>query len=743
MNLHADRSNPNGQVALPPVAAPVPYAIEEFEPPPASGTTLGYTAPRVLRALRRRWYLAIPVGLVIAVALGYLADEVIRADYTARTQVAIAIHQPGILADGGGSDLVTYQHRQIALVKSRLVLQTAIDRPGIRDLPAVKNNSDPVGWLEHDLKADFKLSPDLLQVTLNGPDPLELVVLLDAIREAYLEHGVNKETTDKKAALERVRALIEEDKEKLADAHLAVTRKAEVFRAPDATAARHRHQANLTRLSNLQTQLFQLDGTVQGWEQIRTDLEAHPPAKDAAAPIRPADLAAATKLAVEADTDARAARAEIARLEPDVIEYRRVTAKGNSNPKLEEKERDLQQAKERFAAREVAAREEAIRKLAADSGRDYEFRLREHQARVADLTAQIDRTKGQIKSIRAAVTKLDADTLAEARGIAELDRMAARANEIEDRIKVAKTRAETIELELRAPPRAVTQERAIISQVPNPGKKVKLTAAAAVAGFLTGLLGVAFLDLRAGRIDSPEGVDRHLHTGVVGCIPRITPGALTAIARSPGGPAGSAEIAACDAADACRTLLLNALGAGPKVIMVTSAMPGEGKTALSAQLALSLGRVGKRTLLIDGDIRKPGAHSVFGESHGPGLSDVLRKTHSLPNVVRPGPLPTVSLVPAGACNPQEAVSLLQLRLGSLIRKCRPHFDVILIDTPPLLNLPDAMVIGRHADGTILSLMNGVSTLPATQAACARLRTMSLPLLGAVLNGARVNNPLGY
>lgn len=723
-----------------PSAALIPFAIEEPEPVPLPETSLGYTPGRVLRALRRRWYAAVPAGVLLAVALGYAADEFIRADYMARTQVAIAVNQQGILTDGGVGDLSTYQRRQIALVKSRHVLQTAVNRPSASNLASVRNSTDPVGWLERDLKAEFKASPDLLQITLNGPDPDDLVPLLDAIRDAYLEHGVNKETTDKKAAMGRLQGLIDDERGKLAEARSIVTRKAEELGAPDAIAARQRHQADLTQLTNLRTQLFQLDGTIEGWEQTRADLSAHPPAKDASAPVRPADLEASAKLALETDTGAAAARADIARLEPEVIEYRRVKAGGTSNPKLEEMERELKKAKDQLAAREVAVRGEAARRLSHDSTRDYDFRLREHETRIADLKAQVDRAKGQRKATDAAVRRLETEALAQARGIAELDRLAAAAAEIEDRIKAEKARAELIEIELRAPPRAQTQERAVITQVPNPAKKAKMMAGAALAGFLAGLLGVALLDLRSGRIDSPDGVDRHLHTGVVGCIPRVSLGVLAGLARSPTGPG---DIAAWDAADACRTLLLNALGTGPKVIMVTSAAAGEGKTALSVQLALSLGRAGKRTLLIDGDIRKPAIHSVFGEPLGPGLSDVLRKTHSLPNVVRPGPLPSVCLVPAGVCNPQEAVSLLQLRLGSLIRKCRPHFDVILIDTPPLLNLPDSMVIGRHADGTILSLMNEVSTLPATQAACARLRTMNITLLGAVLNGARVKAPLGY
>src|SRR5262249_35091443 len=125
------------------------------------------------------------------------------------------------------------------------------------------------------------------------------------------------------------------------------------------------------------------------------------------------------------------------------------------------------------------------------------------------------------------------------------------------------------------------------------------------------------------------------------------------------------------------------------------------------------------------------------------LTDVLRKTHRLEQVVRKTPLPNLGLIPAGDCNPHEAVALLQLRLGSLLRKSKPYFDIVLIDTPPLLDLPDAMVIGRPADGTILSLMNEVSPLPAAQAACARLRALNIPLLGAVLSGTRGTAPLGY
>jgi capsular exopolysaccharide synthesis family protein len=686
---------------------------------------------------------AAAAGILGAVALGFAANEFIRADvYTARTQVWVAVNQPIVFVDTGSPDPQTYQRRQAALVRSRHVLQAAIDRPGVSDLTLVRGNPDPVGWLENALKADF-FTPEILRITLDGKDAGELTALLDALREAYLQVGVNKEVTDKKAARDRLVRFVEEEKVKLEAANLDVRSKAEEFRVPDLLTAKYRHQANQTRVGVLQTRLFELESQVKGCEETLVDLEAHPPTRsETAAAVRPADLDAAVVVALGRDPDYQAARAEVAQLEAECIEARRVAAKGTRPQKLIEKEAALQQARDRMAAREKAVRDEAARKLAADSGLGYDVRLREYEARLAELRTQTGRTRGERNAVATEHKRLDAANIAEARGINDLDRLSARVTEVEARIKAANSKAENLEAELAAPPRAQTHEPAVITQVPNPSKKTKMVAAAVAVGFLAGLAGIVYLDLRTARIDSPDTLDRHLHTGVVGCVPRTDAATIAALTRPDGQPLPAAA-ALCDAVDACRALLLNALPTGrSRVIMIASGVAGEGKTSLSAQLALSLGRAGYRTLLIDGDMRKPTVHTLFGRTPNPGLAEALRRTASVDRIVRRSPLPNLHLLPAGVCHPNEAVSLLQLRMASVLRKCKPHFDVILIDTPPL-SLPDAMIIGRQADGTILSLMNHTSTLPAAQAACARLRAMNIPLLGAVLNGVRESTLLGY
>jgi capsular exopolysaccharide synthesis family protein len=740
-----------------PLAAPLRLsagAIAMDSPYPTMGTGAepkvsglqAITPVRLLRALRRRWYIAVPLAVLAALILGYFADSYVRSDFTARTLVSVAIEQPYILFNtpDGRADLATYQRRQAALVRSRPVLQAALEQPGVGNLATVQAYSDPVAWLEKDLKTDFSTSPDILRITLNGPDSGELTILLDAIRESYLREGVNKEITEKKAAEGRLRRLIEAEQLRLREAQDAARSKAKEFHAPDVQSLRSRYQNNVLQASNLQLYLFQKEIDVSGWAESLREMEANPPDASAPAPVRAVDRKAATELALTRDQESLAAQADVDRLKAELNAFFVVSALGRDHPKVVEKEKELALATKRRDARTKVVGEEVATQLALDARQDLAVRRVEHEARMNDVKALIERTKGQLIAIAAKIKSLNAQASAEAQGIADLERQFAETTEIENRIKAANAKAEALAIELKAPPRAQTHEKAVITHLPNPTRKLRIVAAAIAVGFFGALLGVAYLDLRSGRIDSTDGMDRHLGTGVVGYIPRVRPAALAIAVQPNDVSTGSDERAVCDAVDACRTMLIGALACGgAKVIMVTSPMAREGKTTLAAQLAMSLGRAGYRTLLIDADMRQPGVHTAFGQPLGPGLADILRKTHSLSKVFQKSPFPTLLTIPAGQCHPQEAIPLLQHRMKSVIKKCKPYFEVILIDTPPLLHLPDALVIGRHADGTILSLMNDVSTLPAAQATCARLRLLNVPVLGAVLNGARVRGSRGY
>lgn len=182
------------------------------------------------------------------------------------------------------------------------------------------------------------------------------------------------------------------------------------------------------------------------------------------------------------------------------------------------------------------------------------------------------------------------------------------------------------------------------------------------------------------------------------------------------------------------SLLLKAQAThGLKVIMVTSALPGEGKSLTAANLALTLCRSYKRsTLLVDADLRRPSLHTVFRAPSGRGLSDYL-------NARNEGELTTVSLypnltlLPAGAPTNDPMAGLSSARMKGVITSAAEHFEWVVIDTPPVTLLPDAHVLSSMVDGVVLVIEAAGTQFDDVTKAVETLGRERL--LGVVLNRA--------
>ena len=279
-----------------------------------------------------------------------------------------------------GGDPTTYQRRQTALIKSRHVLQAAINRPGIAELPSVRNNPDPVGWLETNLKADFSVSPEILRITLSGPNPTELIALLDAVREAYLAEGVNKDQTDKKAALDRLQRLIERGPSQAGSGPAGGDDEGRGVRVPGRSRRTSPAAGRAEPSDNLRTQFVpaRCPGQDAGGTAGRPE---GPPAGQGRGrrPARPAELAAATELAL-----ARTMKPRRSGPRSPGSSRRSSSSAGRPRrappmPTLTRKSESWTQAKERLTAREKAVRDDTrARSWPAESVRGFDFRLREH-----------------------------------------------------------------------------------------------------------------------------------------------------------------------------------------------------------------------------------------------------------------------------------------------------------------------------------------------------------------------------
>lgn len=170
-----------------------------------------------------------------------------------------------------------------------------------------------------------------------------------------------------------------------------------------------------------------------------------------------------------------------------------------------------------------------------------------------------------------------------------------------------------------------------------------------------------------------------------------------------------------------------------KAIVVTSSMPGEGKSLVTANLAAAIGATGRPVLIIDADLRRPVQTEVLSLSNDAGLTDVLRGAVSLNDVIQPWqPGTNVSLLSAGRTPPNPSEILGSQRMKSLLDELTKHFFVI-IDTPPILPVTDAAVLSRITDGVLVVAQAGRITTDALTASTRRLRTADADILGLVLN----------
>jgi capsular exopolysaccharide synthesis family protein len=176
--------------------------------------------------------------------------------------------------------------------------------------------------------------------------------------------------------------------------------------------------------------------------------------------------------------------------------------------------------------------------------------------------------------------------------------------------------------------------------------------------------------------------------------------------------------------------------APPKVVAFTSALPGEGKTTNTVNLALALAHRGAKVLLVDGDLRRGIVHNVFETQREPGLTNVLWGQLSFENARRTlevGDTATLDYLTTGALPPNPTSLVESHTMRTLLEQWREQYDNIVIDTPPVNVITDAALLGAHADGVVLVARSGVTHAAALGYAIEQLRRVQARVLGVVLS----------
>jgi len=175
------------------------------------------------------------------------------------------------------------------------------------------------------------------------------------------------------------------------------------------------------------------------------------------------------------------------------------------------------------------------------------------------------------------------------------------------------------------------------------------------------------------------------------------------------------------------------------VYVITSAGPAEGKTTMSANLAVAMAETGQRVLLIDADLRRAHGHALFGAKDQKGLIDLLMElestgTTALEEYLQPSGVENLRVITSGLAQMETpALLFFSPRVKELLGLLRRQFDTILIDTAPALQFPDARLWGKHSDGVVLIVRSGITTREGASSACQRFLDDGIPVLGSILN----------
>jgi succinoglycan biosynthesis transport protein ExoP len=192
------------------------------------------------------------------------------------------------------------------------------------------------------------------------------------------------------------------------------------------------------------------------------------------------------------------------------------------------------------------------------------------------------------------------------------------------------------------------------------------------------------------------------------------------------------------------SLLLTFAGGPPTVILITSALPEEGKTTTSVNSAIVLAQKGTRVLLIDADLRRPSIHKTLGMGPKIGLSNVLTGAATLQQAIIPSTiLPELFILPAGTPPPNPAELLASAKMKNVLAELRKQYDHIVIDSPPTLSVTDAVVMSTDADAVVLVIRSGHTTKPALRRARDILLQVNARVCGVLVNAVDLNSPDYY
>lgn len=645
--------------------------------------------PRYIADLLWRQRLLLATGALVGVGLGFFFGYLQTPEYRASAMIQIDPPTPtgmsvtdALIGGGNFWQHADFYNTQFKVLRSKSLGDKTVARLKLADRPPFQGSPDAGGLFMSHVTVEPIPESRLVNVQVTLSDPKEAAVWANTLADVYMEHSLAARVESARKAYEWLQQQLGATRQNMRDASERLLKQVQgedMFAVPDGSAA-------VTQASKLNEDY-------------------------AAARSRRIEIEAVLKQIAEMRS-----RGQTLDLVPQVATDAMFT---QLSSQLTQYEAELARLKERY--REAHPEVQKLQTQIDQTRAAHRARADQIEERLRAELLQVGKREGELQ---AAFERERLRAASRSRQVTEVETLRAESQSAKGLYDVLLQKLNETDIAASIRANNVTLiERATPPTVPIRPDRRKIATAGLGLGLLAGVVLVLARDFLDNTIKEPDEIERFLHVDLLTAVPRYDENSVHLVT---------------EAYQNLRTSLIFARKEDTgQVILITGTAPQEGKTTTLVNLGKLLAASGEKTVVLDFDLRRAQLHSRVRLSREPGITDHFTGHMSLDRLVRPTPMPNLYAITSGQLPPNPPAILARKNLGALFDELRRHFDWILVDSPPLASVTDALLLARHVDMVVFVVEHNKIDKRLIKRHLAAVTKATPNVLGVVLNGVDV------
>ncbi|MBN2580002.1 MAG: polysaccharide biosynthesis tyrosine autokinase [Pirellulales bacterium] len=712
------------------------------------------TVSFLMAAVRRWWKVALPIGLILA-CLGAVGARLLsKPQYRAAAWLRIEEKTPFLAFETRNEDRSrAFFQTQVELIRSPMVLELAAKRPAIADIPELTDKASKIGWLSKWIQVAPVGESELFKIEFLDSDPRRAADAVNAVTDAYFRMRDQSDDERTRFVLELLRQEKEGRTNEVLRLREELRNLARQVTERNPLAAKTESGSNAEQsLADLRNRLImaQVDGAVleakiKAAEAALSAPKGKSPAGPGRVTLTPHETAlrdALVESRIEENPEVKRQGDQILAQQKKLREIEVLATQGAKDPDYLQLQTEIARARQVLEGLRARVRRRVEKETEATL---LAKRSEVEMGKAAKWKEEIDVMRSELRGQEILKQRIEEEyhqTLKDAKQASGdtllLEFKREELSRAERVMELISQRVLQLQTERGAP------ARVSLLKLAEPPVEPTFTARrnmllAALAGLCVPMLALLGWERIVRRVGELQDLERRPSLAVLGEIARL-PAQSRVIGVSGGARLRSDQRLFEESIDSLRTrLTLCGSLKNMRFLAVTSAINHEGKTSVASQLAISMAQAtGDPVLLVDGDLRSPDVHRLFGVSLEPGLASVLSGECALDKAIVLSARDHVSVLPAGRLRANPFRLLSNGTWKALLEEIPGEYRYVIIDTPPILVASESLILARAADAAIVCAMRDISRVDQVTETCDRLAAAGGRPVGMVLNGVPGN-----